>query len=106
VRGVPGDRYHGKRKLFGNLEARAAVWRFTVGASRYTLGVTGFVDGGRLWADLRSAPELDGSGVGLKYGAGAGLRLRKGETFVLRVDAAWSPDARPLGFYFLAGHLF
>jgi hypothetical protein len=34
------------------------------------------------------------------------LRLRKGETFVLRADVAWSADARPLGFYFLAGHLF
>jgi hypothetical protein len=37
---------------------------------------------------------------------GGGLRLRKGETFVLRADVAWSEDARPLGFYFLAGNMF
>jgi hypothetical protein len=24
----------------------------------------------------------------------------------LRVDVAWSPDARPIGAYLLAGHLF
>jgi hypothetical protein len=106
VRGIPGDRYHGKRKLFGNLEARAILWRFHLGASHYALGFTGFLDAGRLWADLRPAPELDGPGLGLKYGLGGGLRLRKGESFVLRTDLAWSPDARPVGFYFLAGHLF
>jgi hypothetical protein len=106
VRGIPSDRYHGKRKLFGNLEARSSLWSFFVRGSPYTLGVTAFIDGGRLWADTRPAPELDGSGLGLKYGLGGGLRLRKGETFVLRADLAWSPDARPFGFYFLAGHMF
>ena len=106
VRGIPSDRYHGKRKLFGNLEARARLWRFEVLSSPYTLGATGFADAGRLWADVRPAPELDGPSPGLKYGLGGGLRLRKGETFVLRADLAWSPDARPFGFYFLAGHIF
>jgi hypothetical protein len=106
VRGIPGDRYHGKRKLFGNLELRATLMDFKVGSSLYALGVAGFFDGGRLWADLEAAPELDGTGPGIKYGTGGGLRLRKGQTFVLRADLAWSPDARPLGFYFLAGHLF
>jgi hypothetical protein len=106
VRGIPGDRYHGKRKLFGNLELRAALLSFHARRSDYVLGATGFVDGGRVWADLRPAPELDGAGLGLKYGVGGGLRLRKGRTFVLRSDLAWSPDARPLGFYFLAGHMF
>jgi hypothetical protein len=106
VRGVRGDRYHGKRKLFGNLELRSTLWHFRVRRSGYSLGVTGFVDGGRVWADTSAAPELDGTGPGLKYGVGGGLRLRKGETFVLRADVAWSEDARPVGFYFLAGHIF
>jgi outer membrane protein assembly factor BamA len=106
VRGIRGDRYYGKRKLFGNLELRAVVANFHLWDSQYALGTTAFVDGGRVWADLTSAPELDGTGVGLKYGIGGGLRLRKGETFVLRADLAWSPDARPIGFYFLAGHIF
>jgi hypothetical protein len=106
VRGIRGDRYHGKRKLLGNLELRTTLWGFQVRRSQYALGATTFVDGGRVWADTRAAPELDGRGLGLKFGTGGGLRLRKGETFVLRADVAWSDDARPLGFYFLAGHLF
>jgi hypothetical protein len=106
VRGIPSDRYYGKRKLFGNLEVRATLAHFSVGSSRYGLGVTGFLDGGRVWADVTSAPALDGTGLGLKYGVGGGLRLRKGQTFVLRADVAWSPDARPFGAYLLAGHMF
>ena len=106
VRGIPKNRYYGKRKTFGNIEARARLFNFRVRKNEYQLGLAGFFDGGRVWADLRSAPELDGTGWGLKYGAGGGLRLQKGTTFVLRVDLAWSPDARPLGGYFLAGHLF
>jgi hypothetical protein len=39
-------------------------------------------------------------------GIGGGLRLQKGRTFVLRADLAWSPDARPIGGYFLAGNIF
>jgi hypothetical protein len=106
VRGVPGDRYYGKRKVFGNLEARLALWKFTAWGSPYRFGVTGFFDGGRVWADLESQPELDGTGFGLKYGVGGGLRLQKGQTFLLRADIAWSPDARPIGGYFLAGQMF
>jgi outer membrane translocation and assembly module TamA len=106
VRGIPKNRYYGKRKTFGNLEARGRLFTFRVRKSEYQLGLAAFLDGGRVWADLRGAPELDGSGLGLKYGAGGGLRLQKGSTFVLRVDLAWSPDARPLGGYFLAGHVF
>jgi len=106
VRGIPKNRYYGKRKAFGNLEARLRLHTFQVRKSAYQLGVTGFFDGGRVWADLRSAPALDGTGPGLKYGVGGGVRVQKGSTFVLRIDLAWSPDARPLGGYLLAGHLF
>ena len=106
VRGVPSDRYLGKLKLFGNFELRWTVKRLSIRRSEYTLGAVAFVDGGRVWTDFRSRPELDGTGLGLKVGAGGGLRLQKGRTFVIRADVAWSPDARPVGGYFLAGHLF
>jgi hypothetical protein len=106
VRGIPKNRYYGKRKAFGNIELRLRLLNLHVRKSEYQLGLVGFFDGGRVWADLRSAPELDGTGLGLKYGTGGGLRLLKGTTFVLRIDLAWSPDARPLGGYLLAGHLF
>jgi hypothetical protein len=106
VRGVPADRYRGKRKVFANFEARGILAHFTVRGSPYALGLTGFVDTGRVWADLTSAPELDGTGLGLKYGVGGGLRLHKGRSFVLRFDLAWSPDASPLAGYLLAGQMF
>lgn len=106
VRGIPGDRYHGKVKVFGNLEARVSLAQLAWWGGPYTVGITTFVDGGRLWADLADNARLDGTGLGLKYGLGAGLRVRKGRTFVVRADLAWSPDARPLGAYLLAGHMF
>jgi outer membrane protein assembly factor BamA len=106
VRGVPSNRYWGKRKLMANLEVRAALFEFGVGKSRYELGSAAFFDAGRVWAELGQHEELDGTGWGIKYGTGAGLRLRKGTTFVLRADVAWSPDARPIGGYFLADHIF
>ena len=106
VRGVPTNRYYGKRKVVGNLELRSRLARFRVGRSQYEVGLTGFVDGGRVWADLLPRPDLDGTALSLKYGVGGGLRLQKGETFVLRADVAWSPDARPIGAYLLAGHQF
>jgi len=65
------------------------------------------VDVGRAWTELgRSHPELDGTGWGLKYGLGGGLRLTQGKTFVVRGDLAWSPDARPIGGYVNAGQMF
>jgi hypothetical protein len=106
VRGVPSNRYYGKRKLLGNLEVRSQLYHRQIRGSRYELGFTAFLDSGRVWADLDRAPELDGTGLGLKYGVGGGLRLQKDQTFVLRADLAWSPDAHPVGGYFLAGHLF
>jgi hypothetical protein len=60
-----------------------------------------------VWTELgQSHPDLDGSGLGLKYGTGGGLRLRQGKTFVLRADLAWSPDATPVGGYFTMGEMF
>ena len=107
VRGVPAQRYYGKVKLFQNLEARAQLVSFFVGSKHMVLGAALFFDAGRTWTELgRAHPELDGTGLGLKYGVGGGLRLQQGETFVVRADIAWSPDARPVGGYFAAGEIF
>jgi outer membrane protein assembly factor BamA len=106
VRGVPGQRYYGKVKVFGNLEARSELVKFAIGGKDYSLGLVGFFDCGRLWADWTRDPALDGNGVGLKYGAGGGLRFQQGKTFVVRGDVAWSPDARPIGAYLTAGQTF
>jgi hypothetical protein len=107
LRGVPAQRYHGKVKAFGNLEARTELWPFTIKGKRLVLGAATFFDAGRTWTELlQREPTLDGTGVGLKYGLGAGLRLQEGDTFVVRADLAWSPDARPIGGYFAAGEIF
>lgn len=106
VRGIPGQRYYGRLKVFSNLELRSRIAGFTIAGKPYALGAAVFTDFGRLWADAASHPELDGSRWNLKYGVGGGVRVQKGRTFVVRVDVAWSPDARPLGAYLTAGQAF
>src|SRR5262249_22664014 len=58
IRGVVGQRYYGKVKLFGTLEGRAAVWHHSFFKKRFALAVAGFPDGGRVWTDLRGDPAL------------------------------------------------
>ncbi len=107
VRGVPAQRYHGKVKLFGNVELVSELVPFTIGKKKLVLGAAAFFDAGRSFTEIdRRQPDLDGTGVGLKYGAGGGLRLQEGRTFLLRLDVAWSPDASPVGAYFAAGEIF
>ncbi len=106
VRGVPAQRYYGKVKLFGNVEMRSEVADFRLFKGDYVLGTAVFFDAGRLWSSFQPTEALDGSGLGLKYGVGFGLRIRKGKAFVVRADLAWSPDARPIAAYFTANHTF
>src|SRR5262249_54930034 len=106
VRGVPGQRYYGKVKVFGNLEARAEMWHFTISGKRLVLAGALFADAGRVWVALHDHPEREGTGLGPKPGLGGGLRLQEGKTFVVRLDVAWSPDAHPIGAYFGAGEPF
>lgn len=106
VRGVPANRYLGAVKTFASAELRATVGTWTMRGKPFTLGVVAFTDVGRLWAGVDATGVSDGSGPGLKYGAGGGLRLIQGRTFVVRADVAWSPDARPIAGYVTAGHSF
>jgi outer membrane protein assembly factor BamA len=106
VRGVPAQRYYGKLKALGNIELRWEAVSFHAFRRALTLGIVPFFDAGRLWADTESHPELDGRGIGLKYGYGGGLRLQSGSAFVIRLDIAGSPDAMPVSGYFSAGQTF
>jgi hypothetical protein len=107
VRGVPAQRYYGKVKVFGNVEATSPIFPFRLAKKDFVLGLAAFVDTGRTWTELgRANPQLDGTGIGLKFGVGGGLRLQQGRTMVLRFDVAWSPDAEPIGGYFAAGQIF
>jgi hypothetical protein len=107
IRGVPAYRYYGKIKAFGNVELRTAVTGFSMFGRSFQLRVASFFDAGRLWTGMDNPrPELDGTGVGLHYGIGGGLRLQQGKAFVVRADVAWSPDARPVGAYVVADEIF
>jgi hypothetical protein len=105
IRGVPMQRYYGKAKLLANLELRGRLIPFHIKSQRFNIGVVAFFDAGRTWADYGSNT-LDGTGLGLKFGTGGGLRIQWGETFMLRGDVAYSPDASPIGFYIDVGHIF
>jgi hypothetical protein len=106
VRGVPGQRYYGKIKLFSNFELRSRLFDFKLFGQKDAFGLAAFADVGRVWSDLPADPLLDGSGVGLKVGIGAGVRIYGGKSFVVRGDIAWSPDARPIGGYLAPGEIF
>jgi outer membrane protein assembly factor BamA len=106
VRGVPGQRYYGKVKALGNVELRTEIVSFHALGKLLLFGIVGFFDAGRVWADIGIHPELDGKGIGLKYGVGGGVRIQSGSAFVIRADVAWSPDASPVGGYFAAGQMF
>ena len=92
VRGPRVQRYHGKVKIFGNLELRSRILTFDLLGKTTTLGLVAFFDAGRVFADLVRRPALDGRGLGLHWAAGGGFRYRLGRTFLIRGDLGWSPD--------------
>ncbi len=110
VRGVPNGRFAGLAKVVGNVELRAMVFEFRIARQKFRVGLAGFVDGGRVWLDYKKDPR-DGTGVGLKYGVGAGVYFQWGVA-LFRFDVAYSPDARaanpslPVGLYVAEGQLF
>ncbi len=111
VRGVPEGRFQGKLRAIANLELRAMPIHFRIWGERGDLGAVVFFDAGRVRADWRPRPDLDGRGFRLHYGTGGGARFRWGEAFVVRLDVAYSPDAAidgglPLGIYLDVGQLF
>lgn len=104
VRGVRDGRRLGRVVLFANFEIRSMFLRFPLFSLRTRMGLTGFVDVGRAWADYVPRPELDGEGSGHHVGAGGGLRWLWGEAFLIRVDVAATRD--DVGFYVELDHAF
>ncbi len=109
-RGVPEGRYHGKVKIGGDVELRSTFWTFHLLGERFRVGALLLADAGRIWAGYGKAPALDGTGAGIKWGAGVGVRVQVGETVVARFDFAYSPDSAaigvPIGIYVDMGHVF
>lgn len=106
VRGVPAGRYFGSVKAFSNFELRSELFSFHAFEKRNLFGLTAFLDTGRVFSALPSSAALDGRSLGMKVGAGLGARVTAGDSFVVRGDIAWSPDAHPIGAYLLGGQLF
>jgi outer membrane protein assembly factor BamA len=106
IRGMVGQRYYGLGRVVGNVETQIPILQHQFFKKPFALSLAAFADGGRVWAELRPNPDLDGPAPGLKYGVGGGIRLQEGKTFVIRADVAWSPDGEPLGAYFNAGNIF
>ncbi len=112
IRGVPAGRYHGKVKVLADVELRSMFYRFNIGSADFALGAAAFFDTGRIWADLEENPDLDGDGLGLKFGTGGGPRIQWGESVIIRLDFAYSPvaaemsDDFPLGIYLETGEAF
>ncbi len=110
VRGVVAQRFHGKIKVVGNLELRAQFLPFTIAKQRFNLGAVAFVDAGRVWADYQrveiAGEALDDGLSDFAVGLGAGLRLKWGETFLVRVDPAYSVTESTFGFYLNVDHVF
>jgi outer membrane protein assembly factor BamA len=112
IRGVPEGRYSGLVKVLGNAELRALLVELRILGQRIRLGGNLLLDAGRLWANYTFSSPLDGSGIGLKWGAGAGFYLVWGQAAVFRIEVAYSPDATsenpnlPLGIYVEDGVMF
>jgi outer membrane protein assembly factor BamA len=112
IRGVPVGRYLGPIKIVGNIELRAMLFQFTVLKQKFSVGNDAFFDTGRVWSDHTFHSSLDGRGVGLKYGVGGGIFVLWGQAAMLRIEAAYSPDAvsenptLPVGIYVEDGTMF
>ena len=112
VRGVPNGRYSGLLKVVANAELRRVHGGFRLFGSKFQVGTTTFIDGGRVWNDYTFADVRDGKGLGLKYGIGGGPLLIWDTAAVFRIDVAYSPDASaanpgfPVGIYVQSGMMF
>ncbi len=112
IRGVPVGRYLGPIKVIGNIELRAMFFEFTVLKQKFSIGNDVFFDTGRVWSNYSFNSPLDGSGIGLKYGVGGGIYVLWGQAAMLRIEAAYSPDAvsenpsLPIGIYVEDGTMF
>jgi hypothetical protein len=88
------------------------LYQFTVLRQKFAIGNDVFFDTGRVWSNYSFNSPLDGSGLGLKYGAGGGIFVLWGQAAMIRIEAAYSPDAvaenpsLPLGIYVEDGTMF
>jgi hypothetical protein len=100
ARGIPEDRYIGRGKVIGTVEARLRLVSPMMRGEPLSFGIVAFTDAGRAW----QFDGNDGPWYKIHLGYGGGLRVWR-RAFVLRVDVATSTD-RPFNIYVLFGHFF
>ena len=112
VRGIPNGRYSGLVKAIGNIELRRIHGAVRAFGSRFQIGTNEFFDTGRVWTNYTFDDPRDGTGIGLKYGVGAGAFVIWDTAALFRIDVAYSPDASaanpgfPVGIYVQDGMIF
>ena len=87
LRGFRRSRFAGRSAAFGNAELRAKVLDFNIYLTRGELGVFGFVDQGRVWADDESSDIWH-------RGYGAGVWLTPFKLIVVTGSLGFSPEGR------------
>lgn len=118
-RGIREHRFIGKIKVIQQLELRTGFWHWTVPWIHFDLGfgAATFLDAGWIGADWDNfgggVPGLAddraerGDPLRLVFGTGGGLRILINESFVVRIDVAYSPDEQQgLGLYMPVGNAF
>jgi hypothetical protein len=98
IRGAPQGRLAGRTKVLANVEIRSFFVSFALGDQRFSVGAAAFADTGRVWTDpFAGIRALDGQGLGLHAGFGAGPRLRWGDSLLIRADVAYSALGADVG---------
>lgn len=110
VAGAPGGRRAGNLKMLGSLELRSLFLPFRLFRMQMMFGLLAFFTVGQVWSTLDPGPPFDGSVEAATYGTGGALLLRWGESVMVRIELAYSPDSSdggdPFGFYFDLGYAF
>jgi hypothetical protein len=102
VRGLPKNRYAGKGMLVWNAELRLRAVEFGAFGRSFYIGLSAFVDQGRVWAGGPRVKELFSD---LHRGYGGGIQGGMGENLLVSLDVAHSSEAT-LPFYIHLGYLF
>jgi hypothetical protein len=102
LRGVLRNRYFGKGVFLWNLEPRWRAGSVDVAGRRLDLILSAFLDTGRVWEE---GVELSGLFSDLHFGYGGGIRVAKGENFVVALDLGTGEETTAQ-VYIGVGYLF
>jgi hypothetical protein len=90
IRGILNRQYVGWSKVIHNSELRSQWFGFRLLKQDFTLGGAALLDAGRVWVPVEAAGAVTENGAwhNVHAGAGGGLRLQWGGTFIVRFDVA------------------